>query len=95
MNNEWRNKMQKCARVLGQHAADVRELLEVTWEALKGRLPLSPGTVALLLAAVAYFISPIDAVPDWLPGGLIDDAAVALAALAKVRPIIARFRVIE
>jgi uncharacterized membrane protein YkvA (DUF1232 family) len=40
---------------------------------------------AILLAALAYFVSPIDAIPDALAGiGFTDDAAVIAAALAIV-----------
>ena len=47
---------------------------------------LEPGVPvkakAVIIGALAYFISPIDAVPDILPGGLVDDAAAILGALA-------------
>ena len=39
-----------------------------------------------LLAALAYFVMPIDAVPDFMPVlGFTDDAAVIAAAIASVR----------
>ena len=40
----------------------------------------------ILLAALAYFILPTDAVPDLLPFlGFTDDAAVIALAIAKIR----------
>ena len=34
-------------------------------------------TMIMLIAGLLYFITPIDAIPDWIPiGGLIDDATV-------------------
>ncbi|ALN71665.1 YkvA family protein [Aureimonas sp. AU20] len=40
----------------------------------------------ILLAALAYFVLPFDAIPDFIAGlGYTDDAAVLLAALAAVR----------
>lgn len=40
---------------------------------------------AIVLAALAYFVMPFDAVPDLVfPVGFADDLAVALAALAAV-----------
>lgn len=40
---------------------------------------------AVLLGALAYFIAPIDAVPDFLAGlGYTDDAAVLLGAVKAV-----------
>lgn len=38
----------------------------------------------VIMAALGYFISPIDAVPDMLPGGFVDDLGVMVAALATV-----------
>lgn len=48
------------------------------------RDPATPRRVRLtLLAAVGYFVLPIDAIPDILPViGFTDDAAVIAAALA-------------
>ncbi|MBP2311408.1 YkvA family protein [Azospirillum soli] len=41
---------------------------------------------AMLLAALAYFIMPVDVVPDWLIlAGFTDDAAVLAAAIQAVR----------
>ena len=49
--------------------------------------PRTPAGARLtLIAALAYFVSPFDAVPDFLFGiGFVDDAAVLGAALAAVR----------
>ena len=48
--------------------------------------PETPGYVrAVLLGAVAYFVLPIDMVPDVLAGlGFTDDASVIAAAIAAV-----------
>jgi uncharacterized membrane protein YkvA (DUF1232 family) len=50
------------------------------------RDPATPRRVRLtLLAAVGYFVLPIDAIPDIMPIiGFTDDAAVIAAALAAV-----------
>jgi uncharacterized membrane protein YkvA (DUF1232 family) len=50
------------------------------------RDPATPRRVRLtLLAAVGYFVLPIDAIPDLLPFlGFTDDAAVLAAAIAAV-----------
>jgi len=50
------------------------------------RDPATPRRVRLtLLAAIGYFVLPIDAIPDILPFlGFTDDAAVLAAALAAV-----------
>lgn len=40
-----------------------------------------PAQVATIVAALGYLISPADVVPDLLPGGLTDDAAVLTAVV--------------
>jgi uncharacterized membrane protein YkvA (DUF1232 family) len=46
----------------------------------------SAAAKATLAAALAYFVLPVDAVPDFFMGvGFVDDAAVLTAALAAVR----------
>ena len=50
--------------------------------------PQTPArTKAILLAALAYFIAPVDLVPDIIAGlGFTDDAAVLFAAWRSVEP---------
>ncbi len=49
--------------------------------------PATPQRVRLiLLGALAYFVLPFDAIPDFLVGvGFTDDATVLLAAITMVR----------
>lgn len=44
----------------------------------------TPAQVAAIIGALGYFISPIDAVPDVLPGGLADDGGVLTLAVATL-----------
>jgi len=37
-----------------------------------------------IVAALAYFICPIDAIPDFLPGGYIDDLAAMVLLLGQL-----------
>jgi uncharacterized membrane protein YkvA (DUF1232 family) len=48
--------------------------------------PLTPGRVkGVLIAALAYFVIPIDAIPDFIAGfGFTDDAAVLATAIGLV-----------
>lgn len=38
----------------------------------------------VITGALGYLISPVDLVPDFLPGGFVDDAAALAAALTAV-----------
>lgn len=54
------------------------------------------GTLVLLLAALMYFVSPIDAIVDAIPLlGLIDDAAVLAWVFGQVRAELDAFRTWE
>lgn len=39
---------------------------------------------AIIIGALAYLISPMDGVPDCLPGGFVDDAALIAGALVTI-----------
>ena len=53
------------------------------------------GDVAWALAAVMYVASPLDAIPDFLPGGLRDDEKVAASVLRRVDPAIRAYEAWE
>lgn len=53
------------------------------------------GDVAWALAAVMYVAAPLDAIPDYLPGGLRDDEKVAAWVLRRVGPAIRAYEAWE
>ena len=42
----------------------------------KGYNDHKDNTIVIIIAVVIYVVSPIDLIPDFLPGGLIDDGAI-------------------
>lgn len=48
--------------------------------------------VLLIIGAFIYLVSPLDALPDFMPGGLIDDAAIFFWLLNSLRDELAAFR---
>lgn len=57
---------------------------------------LSVRTIVSLAAALLYIVSPMDLLPDFIPGiGLIDDAAVLVLLLHSIAQDLATFRVWE
>jgi uncharacterized membrane protein YkvA (DUF1232 family) len=57
---------------------------------------VSRATIGLIVGALVYFVSPIDAILDHIPfTGLIDDAAILAWVIAEVRGEIEAFRVWE
>lgn len=57
---------------------------------------LSVRTLASLVVALIYVLSPVDLIPDFIPGvGLIDDAAVLGLLLHSMAQDLAAFRLWE
>ena len=73
-----------------QQLRAVLRLLRAWW---KGDYrQLSRVTIVTLLAAVIYFVMPIDAIPDWIVGvGFLDDAYVLGWAVNAVRKEVDEF----
>lgn len=74
----------KLRRSLGR-ISFAREVVAAYFCALDPQTPAR--TKGILLAALAYFIAPVDLVPDIIAGlGFTDDAAVLFAAWRSVEP---------
>jgi len=66
------------------HLPFLKEVITAYYCALDPRTPA--GTRGILLAALAYFVLPIDLIPDFLAGiGFTDDIAVLTAAFAAIK----------
>jgi uncharacterized membrane protein YkvA (DUF1232 family) len=50
-------------------------------------------TLVLIIAAIAYFVSPLDAIPDWIPlAGFLDDLYVLRLVIRATRKDVQQFR---
>ena len=77
--NFWRTAQKAASRV-----PFMEEVVSAYYCALDSDTPTK--TKGILLGALAYFVLPLDAVPDILAGiGFTDDIAVLSAAIAAVR----------
>jgi len=76
-------RVRRKARRVAARLPFAEDLLAAYYCAFDGATPVQ--VKAALVAALAYFVLPLDAVPDVLPGvGFTDDAAVLLTALRMV-----------
>ncbi|QXH52832.1 DUF1232 domain-containing protein [Pseudomonas fakonensis] len=79
---------------LGQLREDVRlmQALCLAWWRGEYRA-VSPKALVTIVAGLLYFVSPLDAIPDWLLGvGFLDDIAVLGWVLKTVADELARFK---
>jgi uncharacterized membrane protein YkvA (DUF1232 family) len=78
----------KVARSARRAGGEVIRLAVVLWVVLRD--PATPkSSKAAIIAALAYFVMPLDAVPDFIPGaGFADDLAALGLALATVEYLV-------
>jgi uncharacterized membrane protein YkvA (DUF1232 family) len=82
---------------LKQAWADVQVLVRLVRAFARGDYrEVSRGTIGLIVGALVYFISPIDAILDHIPlTGYLDDAAILAWVMSEVRTEIEAFRAWE
>lgn len=71
---------------LGRFVADLKLLFSIIQDYVKGEYRAIPfWSIATIVAALLYVLSPIDLIPDFIPVvGYVDDALVVAACLAMV-----------
>lgn len=87
-------KSGKQGRRLGALKDDLRLLQNLCLAWWRGEYrAIGSRTLVAVVAALLYFLTPLDALPDWLPGlGLVDDLAVLAWVLRTWREELAAFR---
>ncbi|HEY8890558.1 MAG TPA: YkvA family protein [Clostridium sp.] len=50
------------------------------------------GSIICIIIGLLYLVSPIDIIPDFLPGGLIDDAVVLGIIIKQVRSDLDKYK---
>jgi len=82
--NEVREKFWRTARKAARHIPFMEDLVAAYYCAMDRNTPLRAK--GILLAALGYFVLPVDAIPDFVFGlGFTDDIAVLTAAITAVR----------
>jgi uncharacterized membrane protein YkvA (DUF1232 family) len=88
----------KQTRAGGEKLREMREHLSVAIALVKAWISgdyrqVSNKTIVILVAALLYFVMPMDVVPDFLFGlGFFDDAAVLVYAFSQLKGEIAAFQ---
>jgi uncharacterized membrane protein YkvA (DUF1232 family) len=76
--------------------ADLQTLLRLMRAYGEGRYrQVSGKNVALAALGLVYLVSPLDVIPDFIPGGFTDDAAVIGFVMRKLRRELAVFEAWE
>jgi uncharacterized membrane protein YkvA (DUF1232 family) len=82
---------------LGDAFEDLQTLLRLLHAYARGEYRVIPtATIVAVAGAVVYFVSPVDAIPDVIPGvGLVDDAAVIYFVIRAIASDLDDFRLWE
>lgn len=54
------------------------------------QIPL--GSIIAIIIGLLYFVSPIDLIPDFLPGGLVDDALVLSLIIKQINSDLEQYK---
>ena len=90
-------KAQKNKGALGRVWQDVSSLIRLLNAWARGRYRAVPWrTVSLAIAALLYFVSPLDGVPDFIPAlGLLDDVFIVTWVMHAIQKDLEKFRLWE
>lgn len=50
------------------------------------------GSIIAIIIGLLYFVSPIDIIPDFIPGGLVDDALVLGLVIKQVKSDLDKYK---
>lgn len=50
------------------------------------------GSIIAIIIGLLYFVSPVDIIPDFIPGGLIDDAVVLGLVIKQVKSDLDKYK---
>ena len=80
---------------LGKYIEDVKLLFSIIADYVKGNYKKIPfWSIASIVAALAYVLSPVDLIPDFIPGiGLVDDALVVAICLKMIEQDLQNYKV--
>ncbi|MGL4986604.1 MAG: YkvA family protein [Treponemataceae bacterium] len=78
--------------MLGDLGKDFLTMIDLVKDSFAGNFEVKASDIAILIGAIIYVISPIDAIPDIIPGlGWVDDIAVVGFVLAQLKSLINRY----
>lgn len=80
--------------VLQKYGKDVCDIFSLLKDRATGQYKETPwAVITALVGALLYVLSPLDLIPDFIPGlGFMDDAGVFAVALSFAGPVLARYR---
>lgn len=81
------------SKYLDDYKKDFMDLIDMAKAIKSGSFKVSTWSASVIIATIVYVVSPIDAIPDFVPVlGWLDDVAIVGYALEKLSEELSRFR---
>ena len=91
--NEASTKANTNKRILTNVWEELMTLFRLIKTWLQGKYKAPTISILLAIAAIIYFVSPIDLIPDWIPlAGFLDDAVIISFVVASIKNDITDFK---
>jgi len=86
-------KAEKKASKLGEQMGNFKLLLSMLKDSFAGKFHIDGWAKAIIIGAIIYVISPIDAIPDFIPVvGWVDDIGIVGLAMKKLNDVINTYK---
>ena len=92
-DNAFSNKIKHTSGPLKHIINDVKDLYNLSKDALKGNYKLHPVNMGIIAGGLLYFIIPTDLIPDFIPFvGLVDDIALLTTIIRSMQGELQKYR---
>ncbi|MFC7522956.1 YkvA family protein [Parapedobacter sp. GCM10030251] len=86
-------KAESKSAYLDEKVEEFRLLISMSKDVIAGRYHMNKWNLSIIIATIAYVISPLDAVPDVLPlMGWMDDVTIVTYAVSKLTEEIKKYK---
>ena len=94
INSRDLEKASRKAGNLNEQMDNFKLLLSMIKDVWAGKFEMKTSDIAIIVGAIVYVVSPIDAIPDFIPFlGWVDDIAIVGYAMKKLTEVITEYRV--
>lgn len=78
---------------LKSYLNDIKLFFQMLKDVFTGKYKQVPvGTIAAIVGTLLYILAPIDFIPDFLPGGFLDDAGIVALCIAFTKKDIDEYK---
>ena len=93
ISDEDLHKAEEKAKNLNDYMKDFMLLIDMCKDSINGKYPIDKWNLSIIIGTIIYVVSPIDAIPDFIPVvGWLDDATIVGYALSKLAQEISNYK---